>query len=107
MLRRTLLVLLLGVNLALVAAMLFITPGPPVAHAQGVAQGGNYIMVTGKVMDDYDALYLVDLNTRTLHVLTIDPTQRRLQYRGYRSLVADFRRATSPTAGSGATGSRP
>jgi hypothetical protein len=59
-------------------------------------------MVTGKVMDDYDALYLVDLNTRTLHVLTIDPTKRRLQYRGYRSLAADFRRATPPTAGSGA-----
>ena len=102
MLRRTLFVLLLGVNLALVAAMLLITPGPPAAHAQAVAQGGNYIMVTGKVMDDYDALYLVDLNTRTLHVMTIDPTQRRLQYRGYRSLVADFRRATSPTVGSGA-----
>jgi len=97
MLRRTLFVLLLGVNLALVAAMVLITPGPPVAHAQAVARGGNYIMVTGKVMDDYDVLYLVDLNTRTLHALTLEFTQRRLQYGGYRSLVADFRRATAPS----------
>ena len=99
MLRRTLFVLLLGVNLALVAAMLLIAPGLPAAHAQAVAQGGNYIMVTGRIMDDYDVLYLVDLNTRTLHALTIEFTQRRLENRGYRSLVADFRRATTPAAG--------
>ena len=90
--KRVVMVGLVGVNLVLLAALLFVSPGPQAAVAQSVSQGGNYMVVTGKIYDDHDALYLIDLNTRTLHAFTFSQTRRQLEYRGARSLLTDFRR---------------
>lgn len=93
MVTRLLIILLVGINLALLAALLLVNPGPSIALAQAVPQAGNYVMVTGKIQDDFDAIYLVDLNSRTLHGFTVkNTTPHKLEYHGYRSLLADFRR---------------
>jgi hypothetical protein len=93
MVTRLLIILLAGINLALLAALLWINPGPSIAIAQPVPMAGNYVMVTGKIQDDYDAIYLMDLSSRTLHGFTLKvTTPHKLEYHGYRSLLADFRR---------------
>lgn len=92
MYKPALIVVLVALNLALLAALAFVAPGPTPAYAQAVPQADNYVLVTGKIQDDHDALYLLDLASRTLHVLTLDMNSRRLQYRGSRSLIADFAR---------------
>jgi hypothetical protein len=97
MYKRLLTVLLVGLNLALLAGIVFVAPGTGVsaAYAQAVPQGANYLLVTGKVQDDYDALYLIDLAQRTLHVFTINETTRRIEFRGSRDLSVDFGRTTA------------
>lgn len=98
MYKPALIVVLVALNLALLTALAFVAPGPAPAYAQAVPQAGNYVLVTAKIQDDHDALYLLDLASRTLHALTFDMNTRRLQYRGARSLLADFARTSAPAA---------
>jgi len=90
--KRTCLVLLVGVNLFLLAALAFtVFPGPK-AYAQRVGISGNYMMVTAEIQDGYDALYLVDVAERRMHVLTIEKGGAgRLQHNDFRDLKVDFR----------------
>ena len=97
MVKNWLVVALVAVNLTLLAVLLFISPGPAPANAQPIAQNGNYLMVTGKIQNDRDAVYVVDLNSRTLHALSFDATTKKLEYRGYRNLFTDFRRPAART----------
>lgn len=89
--KRVLIVALVGVNLALLAALVICANPPRAAYGQAVAAAGNMLMLTGEIQDGYDALYLVDLPRREMHVFTPEKSRRgRLVYRDTRSLKRDF-----------------
>ena len=91
--KRTIIVALAALNLLLLAALLLSSYSLPKAEAQGVAAAGNFIAVTCKVDVNFDALCLLDLPERRLHFWTPERTQTgKLEYRGNRDLMADFRR---------------
>lgn len=82
---------LICVNLVLVTALLFVGTTPRVAQAQPAGQASNYMIVAGEVMDEFDALYIVDMRERTLHTFVFRRGTRELEYGGYRLLDRDFR----------------
>lgn len=89
--KRTIIVALVGLNLFLLAAMVFSTYSLPAAHAQGVGAGANYMTVTCESDLNYDTLYLIDLPNRTLHAFIPARTlDGRLKYVGRRNLQEDF-----------------
>ncbi len=91
--KRSAIVALVGLNLLLLAALILSTHSPPVANAQGVGAGGNFIAVTCQADLDYDVFYLVDLPSRKLHAFV--PARQldgKLKYVGSRDLEDDFRR---------------
>ena len=90
--KRTCIVLLVGVNLLLLAALVFsVFPGPT-AYAQRVGTSGNFMIVSGEIQNGYDALYLFDVAERKMHAFTIEKGGAgRLQHRDFRDLKADFR----------------
>ncbi len=91
--KRTLIVALTGLNLLLLSALVVTAFPPPQAHAQAAPLGQNYAMVAGEIRDGVDAVYLVDLARRRLHVLVPnrDQNNRRMIYAGGRDLQRDFR----------------
>ncbi len=69
--RRILIVLLVGLNLVLLAALVLIAYTPPAAFAQAAAapdQQGEYLLVTANAEVANDAIYLLDSGRRQLHV---------------------------------------
>jgi len=91
MTKTTLLALLICVNLVLLTALCLSAYSLPTAVAQGAGLAGNYMVVTGEIQDQYDALYVVDLRARTLHAFYWDKGRRELVYSDGRSLERDFR----------------
>lgn len=78
-------------NLLLLAALVFATVSLPAAHAQATGLARNYLVVTGEIQNEYDALYLLDRRERTLHAFIWDKTRRDLVYTDWRDLERDFR----------------
>lgn len=91
MTRNMALSLLVCVNLVLLTALCLSTYSLPAAQAQGTGLAGNYMMVTGEIQNEYDALYLVDLRERTIHAFYWDKGRKQLVYSDMRSLERDFR----------------
>lgn len=91
--RRSLVILLVGVNLTLLAALILTNGRLPVAYAQAAPLGQNYAIVAAEIRDGVDALYVLDMSTRRLHVFVPNRnlTDRRLLYAGWRDLRRDFR----------------
>lgn len=91
--KRTLLVLLVGLNLVLFGAMILSVYSPPAAYAQAPGRSGDYLLVAGRVQADYDAVYLFDLRNRLLHVFRAVPgTPINVVAVDTRELARDFRR---------------
>ena len=82
---------LLCLNLVLAAVLVLHSLPPRTAAAQGTGLGGNFLAVTGEIQSEFDALYLMDLQNRTLHVFYFQKGSQDLQYAGYRDLERDFR----------------
>ncbi|HVP11880.1 MAG TPA: hypothetical protein VMV94_11930 [Phycisphaerae bacterium] len=93
MTKRALIVLLVGVNLVLLATLVLASWPLPAAYAQPAPLGQNYVMVSGQINDQSDALYVVDVPQRRLHVFipNRDINNRRVFYVGFRDLQRDFR----------------
>ena len=93
MTKRAIIVLLVGINLALLATMILLTTAAPSALAQIAPVGQNFAMVTGQIHRGVDGLYVLDLATRRLHLFipNRDQINRRALYVGYRDLQKDFR----------------
>ena len=89
--KRTCLSLLVCVNLVLLTAIVLFAYSPPTALAQGTGLAGNYLVVAGEIQNEYDALYLIEMRSRTLHVFYYDKTRKELFYSDVRSLERDFR----------------
>ena len=87
--KRTLVVLLVCLNLALLAALVIANVTP--ASAQVERGANDYIMVTAKAQSGIDAVYVIDLKTRRLAAWRFDPNKKALvPYRG-RVLETDFK----------------
>jgi len=91
--KRTIAILLVGLNLTLLAALILAAWKPPAALAQPVPLASNYLMVAAEIRDGADALYVFDLAQRRMHVFVpnMDQNNRRLVYEGFRDMARDFR----------------
>ena len=87
--KRTLVALLVCLNLALLAALVVVNVSP--ASAQTERGANDYIMVTAKAQSGVDAVYVLDLKTRRLAAWRFDPNAKKLvPYKG-RMLETDFK----------------
>ena len=91
--KKSLIVLLVGLNLLLLATLILTSWQLPAAYAQAAPLGQNYVMVAGEIRDGVDALYVIDLSNRRMHVFIPNRNQadRKLIYSGYRDLDKEFR----------------
>ncbi len=89
--KSTWLALLICLNLLLITGIALVGYTPRVAMAQGTGLAGNYMIVSGEIQDEFDALYLIDLPERTLHVFYFIKGSKEIQWAGYRDLERDFR----------------
>lgn len=89
--KNTWLALLVTLNLVLVAGLVLTATSPKAALAQGTGLAGDYLVVAGEVQDSHDAVYMIDMRSRILHVLYYDRGTKRLKYGQARDLERDFR----------------
>ena len=89
--KNTWLSLLLCLNLALLTGIVLCAYSPPAAYAQGTSLAGDYMVVAGEIQDQHDALYIIDVRNRILHVLYYERGRKTLRYAGARDLEQDFR----------------
>ena len=90
--RRSMIVLLAGLNLMLLAALFYSAFPMPAAYAQRVGTSGNYMLIAAQMQSGYDAVYLFDVAERRMHAFTVEKGgSDRLDYRDSRDLQQDFR----------------
>ena len=92
MTKHTLIIALVGLNLFLLAAVLFSVAPPSQAQAQAVGGAGNYLLVSAEVQNSYDGIYIIDLPQRLLHAFILNRARPiEIEYRDTRDLAQDFR----------------
>ena len=87
---------LLMLNIGLLLGLVSATAPPKSAMAsmlQDAAPGlsSNYMVVSGEVQDQFDALYVLDVKTRALYAFVWDRGARQFQLKAARDLQRDFR----------------
>lgn len=82
---------LICLNLILLTAILLFSYAPPEAQAQSGGSASEYLIVAGEIQDQHDALYMIDLRSRYLHIFFFDRGTRSLKYAGWRDLEQDLR----------------
>lgn len=88
--KTTVIVILMCVNVALLAALALGSPGK--AHGQVYGGGNDYLMITGQIASNYDAVYIIDMKKRQLRGWEFNRSRKRLVPIGQRDLRSDFRR---------------
>ncbi len=91
--KRSWIVFLAGVNIVLFAALVFSAASPAAAIAQ-VAPGrpGDFMIATGSVTSQEDAVYIIDSPGRLLHCfMPVGDGAGQLRHAQTRSLMNDFR----------------
>ena len=99
--RTVIIVVLVCINVALLLALMLGSAHTPRAHGQVIRGGSDYIMVSGKIRTNDDAVYVIDLRTRRMAGVRYDKPNRRLIIIPGRDLGRDFRRAGAAAAVSG------
>ena len=91
--KRAIIILLAGLNLVLLASLFLTVYRPPAAYAQAVPAPQSLVMATAEIRDKENALYMLDLAARRMHVFITNRAlnNRRMIYVGYRDLQRDFR----------------
>jgi hypothetical protein len=94
--RQAFIILLVGVNLLLLACLILTSYSPPEAQAQPVSLRGEFILVSAQATQDNDAIYLLDLARRQMHVFRAEVpkvAEQPVMVRWYstRDLTRDFR----------------
>jgi len=88
--KRPLIITLICINAVLLGALVLGTAIPR-ATAQVPGGGVDYLLLTGQMSADYDAIYVLDLAQSRLLAFRFDRTKKTLiPYRG-RPLAEDFR----------------
>jgi hypothetical protein len=91
MTKRSLAVLLAGLNMLLLGILLLGSYRLPAAAAQAGRRGGDFLAATVTAPgQSYEVLYIVDLPDRKMHAFVPD-SQRHLQYANFVDLMQDFR----------------
>ena len=88
--KKSLLALMLVLNIILLVALVGMVYSPSTAYAQAAGTAGNFLAVAAEVQSDRDALFVVDLATRNLHVLGYDRNSGQISYLSWRDLSRDF-----------------
>ena len=88
--KQFIIVTLICVNLALVAALVFHSTASP-AQAQVRGGGADYLMLTARVDENNDAVYVIDLGNRRMLAWFYDKSTDRLRPLPGRRLEDDFR----------------
>ena len=88
--KKILIVSLVCVNVLLVAALISVNLNR--AQAQVIRGGNDYVMITGRVEAGLEAVYVIDMKTRTLGAWWFDRTTKRLRPYTPRNLMSDFGR---------------
>ncbi len=91
--KKAVIVALLCLNAALLVTLI---AGPGTQQAQAQVIGSNFLIVTGNIYSDYDAIYVLDLASRRLAAWRYE--KRRKPYglrpvKAGRELLRDFGRA--------------
>ena len=92
--KKPLIVALMCVNAALLVALI---AGTGTERAYGQVIGANYLVVTGNIFSDYDAVYVLDLATRRLAAWRYEKRKRPYGMRPVaagRELLRDFGRSS-------------
>ena len=89
--RSTVIAALVCLNLMLLTGIVLSSYSLPPAYAQTAGLATDYLVVAGEIQDEHDAIYLVDIRNRMLHVLYFDRGQRQLRWGASRDLEQDFR----------------
>ena len=79
------------INVLLLSALMF-NYQPSKAKAQVVGGGTDYIMITGQLQADWDAVYIIDLGRRYFCAWKFDKSKKRLFAFRPRDLKRDFQR---------------
>ena len=94
--KTTVIVLLVCLNVGLLGTLVFQAMPQANAQASGTAAQAvrpNYLMITGHVEQNEDAIYIIDVNSGKMLGWEFDHDNRRLeQIRLGRDLTKDFRR---------------
>ena len=94
--KRTLVTVLVGINLLLLGGLILSAYRLPAAHAAEAAElveGPRYLMVTGRTQAQVDVLYILDPKLRRLHCFSLTQSRPyRLVLRDQRDLQLDFGR---------------
>lgn len=85
--KKLLIILLVCLNIGLLAVLL--TTSSPKAGAQGYP-ATDYVVVTGEIDDNYDALYIIDSARRRMAAWRFDASSKRLLRIDTRNLKTDF-----------------
>ena len=91
--KRSLIVALICLNVALLVSLLFVASTPP-ANAQVYGGGADYLMMTGQIGSDWDAVYVIDLASNRMLGWRYEKAQKRLRQMRGRELKNDFRQTT-------------
>lgn len=90
--KRSIVMVLVGVNLFLLAALVYSVFPMPAAYGQRVGTAGNFMLVTGEIQSGYDAVYLFDVGERVVYAFTIPKGRSgEIVFQDKRDLKADFR----------------
>ena len=90
--KKTLIVALMCLNAVLVVVLI---AGTGAEKAYGQVVGANYLVVTGNIYADYDAVYVLDLATRRVAAWRYEKTRKPFGLKPVaqgRSLMVDFGR---------------
>ena len=91
--KRALVVTLVCINAALLLGLV-IGVNASDAKAQGIGARTDYLIMTGHIGRDNDAVYVVDVRRQGMVAFRFDRNKKKLiAYRGVRKLKTDYRRA--------------
>lgn len=86
---------LIVLNVVLLFALGLLSIGTPQAQAQLGRQGGNYVMIAGKISgQESKVVYITDANSGKMVALRYDVSKKGLVTEGARDLQRDFSRTS-------------
>ncbi len=92
--KKVLIVSLVGLNLALLTGLVMGVHSPT-AQAQPAAwRATDYLLFTGNIESEYDAVYVFDMASQKLGAWKFDRTTKRLRPYRTKELARDFVRRT-------------
>ena len=86
--KKAVIVALVCIDVVLLAALVGLNVDR--AEAQAFRGANDYLMVTGKIDQDFDAVYLLDMGTRKLGAWKFDKQAKQLRPLKNRALTTDF-----------------